>query len=155
LRCVIQRTLHPAQVSIDGDVVGEIDHGLVVLVAFAPSDTSVELDWMINKLPRLRIFSDEEGKVKLAPKDTGGGRLPVSQFTLYGRCNKGMRPSFMDSAPPEIARMLYLEFSTKLREAWPRVSEGRFAASMQVDLVNDGPVTLILDREAREKNSDQ
>lgn len=151
MRCVIQRTLQPARVSIDGEVVGEIDHGLVVLVAFAPGDTSAELDWMVHKLPCLRIFSDAEGRMNLALTDTGGGILLVSQFTLYGHCRKGMRPSFMDAAPPEIARMLYLEFANKLRAAWPDLGEGRFAASMQVDLVNDGPVTLILDREAKEQ----
>jgi D-aminoacyl-tRNA deacylase len=154
LRCVVQRTLHPAKVSVDGEVVGAIDHGLVVLVAFAASDTSAELDWMVRKLPGLRIFSDDEGKMNLALTETGGGILLVSQFTLYGDCNRGMRPSFLGSAPPESARMLYLEFATKLRAQWPAMGEGRFAASMEVDLVNDGPVTLVIDREAREISND-
>ncbi len=154
MRCVVQRTLHSARVSVGEEVVGEIDSGLVVLVAFATTDTSAELDWMAHKLPHLRIFSDAEGKMNLSLTDTGGGILLVSQFTLYGNCTKGMRPSFMASAPPELARMLYLEFTTKLRQEWANLSLGRFAAAMKVDLINDGPVTLVIDRDAKEVKSD-
>jgi len=133
---------------IGGETVGRIDGGLVVLAAFGPGDTSDELAWMARKLPGLRIFNDTAGKMNLSLKDTGGGILLVSQFTLYGNCRKGNRPSFMGSAPPERARELYEEFGRLLRRQWPTVAEGEFGAMMKVDLVNDGPVTLVIDREA-------
>lgn len=147
MRCVVQRS-GPACVMIDGETVGRIEKGLVVLVAFGPTDTSDELAWMARKLTRLRIFSDPEGKMNLSLKEVGGGILLVSQFTLYGNCHKGMRPSFIGSAPPELARRLYDEFGRILRQEWSTVAEGEFGAMMQVSLTNDGPVTLIIDREA-------
>lgn len=147
MRCVVQRS-GPASVVIDGETVGSIDRGLVVLAAFGPADNTAELAWMARKLPRLRIFRDAEDKMNLSLQDSGGGILLVSQFTLYGNCTKGMRPSFIDSAPPERARELYGEFGRLLRDEWPTVAEGRFGAMMEVSLVNDGPVTLVIDREA-------
>lgn len=147
MRCVVQRS-GPAQVKIDGRITGQIDGGLVVLVAFAAGDTEKEMAWMVNKLIGLRVFADEEGKMNRALKDVGGGILLVSQFTLYGDCRKGMRPSFIGSAPPEEARALYERFGLMLREAWPCVGEGQFGASMDVSLINAGPVTLIIDRDA-------
>ncbi len=147
MRCVVQRS-GAARVTVDGQTTGAIERGLVVLAAFAPTDTEAELAWMARKLPRLRLFRDEEDKMNLALADTGGGILLVSQFTLYGDCRKGQRPSFIGSAPPEQAERLYARFAQLLREQWPDVAEGRFGAMMEVSLVNDGPVTVILEREA-------
>lgn len=148
MRCVVQRS-GPARVEIDGQTVGAIESGLVVLAAFAPGDTEAELQWMARKLPDLRVFNDEQGKMNLSLRDVGGGILLVSQFTLYGDCRKGNRPSYVHSAPPDQAAALYQRFGAILRQHWPEVAEGRFGASMQVSLLNDGPVTLIIDREAR------
>jgi D-aminoacyl-tRNA deacylase len=147
MRCVIQRS-GPASVAIDGRQVGAIEHGLVVLVAFAPADTARELEWMARKLPDLRVFEDEAGKMNRSLRETGGSILLVSQFTLYGDSRKGNRPSFVGSAPPPLAADLYERFSGLLRRQWPRVSEGEFGAMMDVQLTNRGPVTLIVDREA-------
>ena len=147
MRCVVQRS-GSAAVAIEGRTVGSIDKGLVVLAAFGPRDTAAELDWMARKLPRLRIFNDSEGKMNLSLTEVGGGILLVSQFTLYGNCRKGMRPSFIGSAPPEQARRLYADFGRILRQQWSDIAEGEFGAAMEVSLVNDGPVTLVVDREA-------
>ncbi len=147
MRCVVQRS-GPAQVQIDGRVTGAIESGLVVLVAFAAGDTETELTWMVNKLVNLRIFSDDQGKMNLSLKDVGGGILLISQFTLYGNCSKGMRPSFIGSAAPSEALAMYDRFGWLLRQKWSTVSEGEFGASMNVSLTNQGPVTLILDRDA-------
>lgn len=147
MRCVIQRS-GPARVDIDGQTVGAIDGGLVVLVAFAPDDTEAELAWMVRKLTNLRVFPDEEGRMNRSLRDTGGGILLVSQFTLYGDCRKGNRPSFVGSAAPERAEALYRRFGDLLRDAWPAVAEGRFGAMMDVVFTNRGPVTLVVDREA-------
>jgi D-tyrosyl-tRNA(Tyr) deacylase len=147
LRCVIQRS-GPASVSVDGRETGRIASGLVVLAAFAPGDGPDELAWMARKLPRLRIFTDDEGRMNRSLQDVGGGILLVSQFTLYGDCRKGQRPSFTGSAAPDRAADLYRQFGRALRAEWPHVAEGEFGAMMQVALTNDGPVTLIVDREA-------
>jgi D-tyrosyl-tRNA(Tyr) deacylase len=147
VRCVVQRS-GPASVQIAGEIVGSIEKGLVVLAAFGPEDSEAELAWMARKLPSLRIFNDTEGKMNLSLEEVGGGILLVSQFTLYGNCRKGMRPSFIGSAPPEIARKLYDDFGRLLRDEWSEVAEGKFGASMEVSLLNDGPVTLVIDREA-------
>jgi len=148
MRCVVQRS-GPARVDIDGLTVGAIDGGLVVLAAFAPGDTDAELGWMARKLPDLRLFNDQDSKMNLSLRDTGGGILLISQFTLYGNCLKGNRPSFVASAPPDQAAGLYRRFAAMLREQWSTVAEGVFAASMQVSLTNEGPVTVIVEREAR------
>ena len=147
MRCVVQRS-GPASVQIGDETVGRIEKGLVVLAAFGPTDTSSEVAWMAHKLPRLRIFNDPEGRMNLSLQEVGGGILLVSQFTLYGNCLKGMRPSFIGSGPPDVARRLYEEFGRLLRQEWATVAEGEFGAMMRVSLVNDGPVTLIIDREA-------
>lgn len=147
MRCVVQRS-GPASVVIGGEVVGAIDGGLVVLAAFAPGDTDAELAWMARKLPDLRVFDDADGKLNLSLRDVGGGILLVSQFTLYGDCRKGNRPSYVHSAPPAEAEAMYVRFGALLREQWPVVAEGRFGESMEVALTNSGPVTLIIDREA-------
>jgi len=144
---VVQRS-GPARVRVDGETVGAIERGLVVLAAFSPGDTERELEWMAAKLPRLRIFNDPEGRMNLSLEDVGGGVLLVSQFTLYGNIRKGTRPSFTGSAPGEQAQRLYARFGKLLRERWAEVAEGEFGAHMEVSLMNDGPVTLILEREA-------
>jgi len=147
MRCLVQRS-GPAQVTVDGKVTGAIDSGLVVLAGFAPGDDEQELGWMARKLPRLRIFRDDEDRMNRSLADVGGGILLVSQFTLYGDCRKGQRPSFVGSAPPAQARGLYERFGQLLRAEWPEVQEGIFGAMMEVALINDGPVTLFLEREA-------
>ncbi len=147
MRCVIQRS-GPARVTVDGRQLGAIERGLVVLAAFAPGDTDRELEWMAHKLPALRIFEDSEGKMNLSLREVGGEILLVSQFTLYGECGKGHRPGFSGSAPPAQALDLYDRFSGLLRRQWPAVSEGEFGAMMRLELTNEGPVTLIIDREA-------
>lgn len=147
MRCVVQRS-GPAQVEIDGRINGSISNGLVVLVAFSPTDTEKELQWMAHKLTHLRIFNDDEDKMNLSLQDVGGEILLISQFTLYGDCLRGMRPSFVGSAPSQEARKLYERFAVVLREKWPIVAEGEFGASMNVGLTNIGPVTLVIDREA-------
>jgi D-tyrosyl-tRNA(Tyr) deacylase len=147
MRCVIQRS-GPASVSVGGRELGAIERGLVVLAAFAPTDSDAELEWMARKLPDLRIFEDAEGKMNLSLRESGGGILLVSQFTLYGDCRKGNRPSFTGSAPPAQAEDMYERFGGILRRHWPAVAEGEFGAMMDVQLTNQGPVTVIIDREA-------
>ncbi len=139
MRAVVQRVAE-ARVTVDGRVVGEIGAGLLVLVGVAPTDGPAQVDWMAAKIAGLRIFEDEAGKMNLAVGDVGGGVLVVSQFTLYGDASKGRRPSFTGAAPPEIARPLYERLADALGAA-----RGEFGAHMEVALVNDGPVTLILD----------
>lgn len=146
MRCVVQRS-GPAQVEVEGKITGSIERGLVVLVAFAATDTPKELEWMAHKLTHLRIFTDDQDKMNLSLHDVGGGILLISQFTLYGDCRKGMRPSFIGSAPPDFAKKLYDDFAALLRGKWPTVAEGKFGAMMNVSLTNQGPVTLVIDRE--------
>jgi len=147
VRCVVQRS-GPARVVVDGETTGGIEHGLVVLAAFAAGDTEAELRWMARKLPRLRVFLDDENRMNCSLEQTQGGILLVSQFTLYGDCRKGQRPSFTGAASPDLARDLYTQFGALLRQEWPLVEEGIFGATMMVSLVNEGPVTLVIDREA-------
>lgn len=145
MRAVIQRVTR-AEVTIDGDCVGAIDSGLMVLLGVAPTDGEAELDWLVRKIAGLRIFTDDAGMMNHSVLETGGGVLVVSQFTLYGNCKKGRRPSFVGAAPPEHAEPLYETFCTRLAALGAPVATGRFGASMQVSLVNDGPVTIILER---------
>jgi len=137
-------------VRIGGRSVGPIGVGFVLLVGFAPTDSDDTLAWMADKLLGLRVFGDAEGKMNLALSDVGGALLVVSQFTLYGDVKKGRRPSFVDAAPPERAVPLYERFVALLRErgagSGTRVETGEFGAMMEVELVNDGPVTLILEK---------
>jgi len=145
MRVVVQRSLS-ASVSVGGEVVGRIARGLVVLAAFVESDTEQEVRWMASKLAKLRIFADEEGSMNQSVKDVGGDVLLVSQFTLYAKVKKGNRPSFILSAKSEIAEPLYERFKEILSEELERtVVSGCFGEDMQVSLVNDGPVTLIVD----------
>lgn len=145
MRAVVQRVSRAA-VRVDGETVGAIARGFVVLVGFAPGDDEAALAWMAEKLAGLRVFGDAEGKMNLGIQEVGGAMLVVSQFTLYGDASKGRRPSFVGAAPPEQAEALYERFVALLRERGVRVETGRFRAMMDVELVNDGPVTLLLER---------
>lgn len=144
MRAVVQRVKR-ASVTIDNEVTGAIQEGLLVLLGVAPSDSPGEAQWLADKIVDLRIFSDAEGKMNLGVADAGGNMLVVSQFTLYGDCRKGRRPSFVGAAPPEQAEPLYEAFIAAVRARGVLAATGRFGANMQVELVNDGPVTLLLD----------
>jgi len=145
LRVVLQRVSR-ASVSIAGEVTGTIERGFLVLVGFTPSDTADAVTWMAEKIAGLRLFTDADGKMNLPLADVGGAVLVVSQFTLYGDARKGRRPSFVDAAPPEVAVPLYEAFLAALRATGLRVASGVFGAMMDVALVNEGPVTLLLER---------
>ncbi|MGQ9627651.1 MAG: D-aminoacyl-tRNA deacylase [Anaerolineae bacterium] len=145
MRAVIQR-VREGKVSVDGEVVGAIGPGLIILLGIGQGDTAAEADKLADKIANLRIFSDAQGKVNLSALDVGGEALVVSQFTLYADCRKGRRPSFTAAAPPEVAEPLVEQFMGKLRQAGiKRVEGGRFGASMLVEIHNDGPLTIILD----------
>jgi D-tyrosyl-tRNA(Tyr) deacylase len=144
MRAVLQR-VRRAQVTVAGEVVGEIAAGWLVLLGVGPADTAERVDWLAEKVANLRAFSDADGKMNLSVQDVNGSVLVVSQFTLYGDCQKGRRPSFTAAAPPTVAEPLYEAFVTALRMLGVPVATGRFAADMQVELVNDGPVTFVLD----------
>jgi D-tyrosyl-tRNA(Tyr) deacylase len=145
VRVLVQR-VSSASVTIDGRVTAAIDGGLLLLVGFRTDDVAASLEWMADKVCGLRIFSDADGKMNRSVEDTGGGILVVSQFTLYGDAAKGKRPSFIDAARPETAIPLYEQFVALLRARIPRVATGVFGADMQVALLNDGPVTIWLER---------
>jgi D-tyrosyl-tRNA(Tyr) deacylase len=145
VRALLQRVSR-AEVRIDGNVVGRIGKGLLVLVGFTHSDGEEQLAWMADKIVGLRIFGDTEDKMNLSLADIGGGLLVVSQFTLYGNSEKGRRPSFVDAARPEQAIPLYERFVSLLRDRGITTETGEFGAMMDVELVNDGPVTLWLER---------
>ncbi|MGB3515621.1 MAG: D-aminoacyl-tRNA deacylase [Elainellaceae cyanobacterium] len=148
MRVLLQRVT-ASQVRVDGDVVGQIGRGLNLLVGIAPSDTPAELDWMARKCLDLRIFpGDESAKGDRSVLDLGGELLVISQFTLYGDCRKGRRPSYGQAAPPDRAQALYDHFVDRLRQSGLRVETGQFGAMMQVSIENDGPVTLWLERHA-------
>jgi D-tyrosyl-tRNA(Tyr) deacylase len=149
MRVVLQR-VSEASVRVDGAVVGEIGRGLLLLAGFTEGDGEAEVKWMSEKVANLRVFPDEEGKMNLSLSDIAGGLLVVSQFTLYGDAEKGRRPSFVRAASPERAIPLYERFVAELESLAPgRVARGEFGAMMEVSLVNDGPVTLLLERESR------
>lgn len=145
MRVVLQRVAR-GEVRIGGGVVGAVERGFCLLVGFTHGDTPEEVEWMAEKVAGLRLFADGEGKMNLALADVGGALLVVSQFTLYGDVAKGRRPSFIDAARPEIAIPLYERFVTALRQKGLHVATGEFGADMEVEIVNDGPVTLVLDR---------
>ncbi|RIX50574.1 D-tyrosyl-tRNA(Tyr) deacylase [Paenibacillus nanensis] len=144
MKVVAQRS-KAARVTVDGEVTGAIDSGLVLLVGITHEDTLDDVRWMADKVAGLRIFEDESEKMNLSVLDVGGAILSVSQFTLYGDCRKGRRPNFMAAARPEQAEALYNSFNEALRGLGLRVETGRFGAMMDVQLTNDGPVTLILE----------
>lgn len=147
MRVVLQRVSR-ASVTIEGRVAGVIGPGFCLLVGFTHGDTPAQVDWMAEKIGGLRLFSDADGKMNLGLAEVGGAVLVVSQFTLYGDAAKGRRPSFIDAARPETAIPLYDAFVAALRSRGFDVATGEFGAMMQVELVNDGPVTLILERTA-------
>jgi D-tyrosyl-tRNA(Tyr) deacylase len=145
MRAVIQRTSY-AQVSVNGEIIGEIQKGLLVLVGIGQDETEAECLWLAQKILQLRIFNDAEGKMNLSVADVQGELLVISQFTLFGDSRKGNRPSFSQAAPPTIAEPLYERFLATLKQLFPgKVASGIFGADMKVSLLNDGPVTLILD----------
>jgi D-aminoacyl-tRNA deacylase len=144
MRAVIQRVTR-ASVTVEGKTIGEIGNGLVVLLAVARDDAEADADYVAEKISALRIFNDEAGRMNLSVKDIAGGILVVSQFTLYGDVRRGLRPSWIEAAAPEIAEPLYEYFVRKTKSFLPEVATGSFRSTMNVDLVNDGPVTILLD----------
>ena len=144
MRIVLQRVAQ-ASVEVAGETVGSIGRGLLVLVGVKRTDTQAQADFLVDKTVNLRIFSDDAGKMNRNVREAGGAILVVSQFTLYGDCRKGRRPGFDEAAPPDQAHRLYDYFVERLRAADLVVNTGVFQASMQVSLINDGPVTFILD----------
>lgn len=150
MRVVIQR-VKQAQVKVENETVGEIKQGLLLLASFENEDSQEDIDWICNKIVNMRIFSDDADKMNLSVKDIDGGILLVSQFTLHASCKKGNRPSFMKAAKPEVAIPLYeqsIETINKL--LGNQIETGQFGADMQVSLMNDGPVTIILDSKIKE-----
>ena len=148
MRAVVQRVTS-ARVTVDEQVVGAIDGGLMVLAAVGRADSADDFRWMAEKVVNLRIFNDDEGKFNRSLLDVGGEVLAVSQFTLYGDARKGRRPSFIEAAPPEQARELFEQFVQALRATGVGVATGEFQAHMMVEIHNDGPVTILLDSERR------
>ena len=144
MRAVIQRVSH-ASVEVEGEITGEIEEGLLVLLGVARDDTEAEADYLAEKITNLRIFNDEQGKMNRSLLDTGGAMLVVSQFTLYRDARRGRRPSYTDAAEPEKANALYQYFVERVRAQSIRVETGVFRAMMKVRLTNDGPVTILLD----------
>src|SRR5258705_5812042 len=144
MRAVIQRVTS-ASVTVENQTVGEIRRGLVVLVGVARDDTKEDTDYLPQKIAVLRIFDDDEGRMNISVTDTAGGLLVVSQFTLYGDVRRGLRPSWSDAAQPEVAEPLYEYFVARSREVIQQVETGSFRKMMQVELVNDGPITILLD----------
>lgn len=144
MRAVVQRVLE-ANVKVDGNIVGEINKGILVFLGVGEDDNNNDLEYMVEKILGLRIFEDENGKMNLSLMDVRGEILIISQFTLYGDVRKGKRPSFTSSAHPEIAENMYNQFIGKCREKGLKVEEGIFGADMKVGLINDGPVTILID----------
>lgn len=144
MRAVVQRVTR-AQVTVDSQIVGQIKKGLVVLLGVARDDSETDARYLAAKLVALRIFDDDDGKLNLSVKDVDGGLLVISQFTLYGDVRRGLRPSWIEAAAPEVALPLYEFFVARVRELAAKVATGSFRSLMQVELVNDGPVTILLD----------
>ena len=144
MKFVIQRVTH-ANVTVDRAVLGKIEKGFMVLIGVEDSDTQAVADKMISKMLGLRSFEDEAGKMNLALKDVGGGLLLISQFTLYADCKKGNRPSFVKAGKPDMAEPMYEYIIEKCREQIENTQKGQFGADMKVELLNDGPVTIVLD----------
>ncbi len=144
MRVVVQR-VKEARVTVDGRVCGEIKKGMVVLLGVGEGDDADDVNYLADRVANLRIFPDEEGKMNIAPADAEAAVLVVPQFTLYGDCHGGHRPSFIGAAPPDEARRLYRDFTSRLSEHLDEVATGEFGAMMMVDLTNWGPVTLLMD----------
>lgn len=144
MRAVIQR-VKSSKVIVDDRIVGEIGSGLTVLLGIGKDDTSDDLDYIVRKIAALRVFEDNQGKMNLSVKDVNGEILAISQFTLYGDVRKGNRPGFTDAGDPDSAKEMYMSFSEKMRQEGIRVGEGIFQAHMVVEIINDGPVTILID----------
>jgi D-tyrosyl-tRNA(Tyr) deacylase len=144
MRAVLQRVTS-ARVVVDGEIVGEIKSGLVILLGIAHDDTEQDVKYLVEKIVTLRVFDDADGRMNVSIRETGGALLVVSQFTLYGDVRRGRRPSWSEAAQPEVAEPLYESFVTEARRSVGQVETGSFRAMMQVELVNDGPVTILLD----------
>ena len=144
MRAVVQKVTH-SSVTVDGEITGEIGQGLMVLLGVTHDDTKTDAKYMAEKIANLRIFEDDDEKLNLSVKDIGGAVLSVSQFTLYGDCRKGRRPSFTEAARPDAANALYEQFNAYLEAEGVSVQTGRFQTHMLVELTNDGPVTVLLD----------
>lgn len=144
MRVVVQRVKH-ASVTINGTVNGKINNGFLILLGVQSTDNEQDVDYLVKKVTNLRIFSDENDKMNLSLKDVNGELLIVSQFTLYANCKEGNRPSFVEAAKPDIAIPLYEYFVSECKKIIPVVETGIFGADMKVDLLNDGPVTIIMD----------
>jgi D-tyrosyl-tRNA(Tyr) deacylase len=148
MRAVVQRVTR-ASVRVNAEIIGEIDRGLVVLLGVARDDAETDAEYLAAKITALRIFDDEQGKMNLSLKDVGGEMLVISQFTLYGDVRRGNRPSWIDAAAPEKAEPIYEFFLAQVGKLVSKVATGKFGAEMQVELINDGPVTILLDSPAR------
>ena len=146
MRACIQRVSR-ARVLVEGEITGQIKQGLLVLLGVSATDTDVELNWLAEKIVGLRIFEDDAGKMNRSLAEVAGEMLVVSQFTLYGDCRKGRRPSFISAAPPEMAEAMYERFVTRVSQLGIPTETGRFRTHMAVELVNDGPVTIWIDTE--------
>ena len=146
MRAVVQRVAS-SKVIVDESTIGEINKGLLILLGVTHEDTSKDVDYLLDKIVNLRIFEDENDKMNLSLKDVNGELLVVSQFTLYGDCRKGRRPNFTNAAKPDLATSLYEAFIDKAKKEGIKVGTGKFGAHMMVDLVNDGPVTILIDSE--------
>lgn len=144
MRAVVQR-VSEGEVEVDGDIVGKVGNGFVVLVGVGKDDTEKDVEYLIEKVLGLRIFEDDFGRMNLSITDVGGEILAVSQFTLYGDCRKGRRPSYDGAAPPDVAERLYGLFVEEMRKRGVKVETGRFRAIMDLHLINSGPVTILLD----------
>ena len=144
MRAVVQRVTR-AKVTVENETVGEIENGLVVLLGVARDDCEADAEYLAAKMVSLRIFDDEAGKMNLSVKDSNGGMLVISQFTLYGDVRRGLRPSWFDAAAPEVAKPLYEFFIAEVKKLLTKVASGSFQSMMQVELINDGPVTILLD----------
>lgn len=148
MRAVIQR-VSQASVTVDDQIIGSIQNGFMVLLGIADEDTEEDLNYLVKKITQMRIFEDEQGKMNLSLKDTGGSLLIISQFTLFASTKKGNRPSFTEAGSPEFSRQMYLKFIDACREQGIHTEEGEFGAHMVVSLVNDGPVTITIDSRQR------
>lgn len=148
MRAVVQRVTR-SKVTVGNDIVGEIGAGLLILLGVSGRDSEKDASYLADKVINLRVFDDDQGRMDLSITDIGGAALVVSQFTLYGDVTRGRRPSFIDAAPPERANELYETFVTLLKAKIPKVETGRFQAMMDVELVNDGPVTILIDSEKK------
>ena len=150
MRVVVQR-VSQSNVKVSGEIIGEINEGLMVLVSFVDEDNDTDLDWMTKKIVNLRIFNDDEGKMNRSVQDVGGDILLISQFTLHGSTKKGNRPSFIKAAKPDFANVMYMKFIKILEKSLGKgIQTGEFGGDMKVSLINDGPTTIIIDSKDRE-----